>query len=89
MAQNGKFGGTDVVHEGFEVQSLFDAIQTAVVDAKKKLESIKGKKDQFSICDMFEMQMVMNNLSQLSEMSTAVVSASNQALLSMARAIKQ
>ena len=80
-------GGT--VHEGIEVQTLFDGIQSAILEAKKKLELIKSKKDQFSICDMFEMQMLMNNLSQISEMSTAIVSASNQALLSMARAIKQ
>ena len=76
-------------HEGIGVQALLDAIQHAVVDAKKKLEVIKSKKDQISIADMFEMQFTMNCLSQISEMSTAVVSASNQAIISMARSIKQ
>lgn len=75
--------------EGIDVKILSDAIQSAILEAKKQLEVIKSKKDQFSICDMFQMQMLMNQLSQISEMSTAVVSASNQALLSMARAIKQ
>lgn len=84
-----RFGGGGTVHEGIEVATLFDAIQTAITDAKNKLKTIQSNKDQFSICDMFEMQMLMNNLSQISEMSTAVVSASNTALLSMARAIKQ
>jgi hypothetical protein len=38
-----------------------------------------------SIYDMFEMQLLMNHLSQMSEMSTAVVDALNQALIDMGR----
>jgi hypothetical protein len=83
-----KFASSNV-HEGFEVKVLFETINNAVSEAKRKLISIRDKKDQFSIAEMFEMQMLMNNLSQLSEMSTAVVSASNTALLSMARGVKQ
>ena len=37
---------------------------------------------------MFEMQMLMNHLSQLSEMATSVVSASNSAIADMARNVK-
>jgi len=37
------------------------------------------------IGDMFAMQMMMNSLSQMSEMSTAVVDALNQALIDMGR----
>lgn len=40
------------------------------------------------VADMFAMQMLMNHLSQLSEMSTSVVSAANSAISSMARNIK-
>ena len=57
--------------------------------AKDKLAAIEAKGDSVSISDMFEMQMLMNHLSQLSEMSTAVVSASNSAVASMATGVKQ
>ncbi|MBV9941051.1 MAG: DUF5407 family protein, partial [Solirubrobacterales bacterium] len=36
----------------------------------------------------FEMQMLMNRLSQLSEMATSVASATNSAIASMARNVK-
>jgi hypothetical protein len=48
-----------------------------------------GGNDSISIADMFSMQMSMNQLSQLSEMSTAVVSAANTSIESMARNVKQ
>jgi hypothetical protein len=41
-----------------------------------------------SIADMFEMQMLMNHFSQISDSSTAVVSASNVAIASIARNIR-
>jgi Family of unknown function (DUF5407) len=54
------------------------------------VEVIRGgnANDSISIADMFEMQMMMNQLSQLSEMSTSIVSASNSAISSMARNVK-
>lgn len=73
---------------GFSVQVLFTVVNNAVVSAKKKLLQIQSNRSSISIGDMFEMQMLMNNLSQLSEMATAVVNASNQAIGSMARNIK-
>jgi hypothetical protein len=45
-------------------------------------------KDAISITDMFDMQTFMNHLSQLSEMSTAVINAANTAISSMARNVK-
>ena len=41
-----------------------------------------------SIADMFEMRLLMNRFSQLSEMGTSVTSAANSAIASMARGIK-
>ena len=41
-----------------------------------------------TVGDMFEMQMLMNQLAQLSELSTAVVSADNQAIQSSARNVR-
>jgi len=54
---------------------------------KMKLDALAGR-DSINITDMFEMQMLMNKLSQLSEMSTSVISAANSAISSMARNVK-
>lgn len=88
MAQDlSKFHG-DNIQSGFGVQTLFKIVSDATVSAKTKLLEIKNRRSSISIGDMFEMQMLMNHLSQLSEMSTAVVSASNSAIASMARNVK-
>ena len=88
MAQDlTRFAG-DNIQSGFGVQSLFKIVSDATVSAKSKLLEIKNRRSAISIGDMFEMQMLMNHLSQLSEMSTNVVSASNAAISSMARNIK-
>jgi uncharacterized protein DUF5407 len=75
-------------HDGFNVASLFKIVDDATHDAKAKLQSIGRSTTSISIGDMFEMQMLMNHLSQLSEMSSSVVSASNSAIASMARNVK-
>lgn len=87
MADLTRFVGTNV-QSGFSVKSLFEIINNATISAKSKLSSIKSRRSAISIGDMFEMQMLMNHLSQLSEMSTSVVSASNSAIASMARNLK-
>jgi len=85
MAQN--FSGSNI-QSGFKVGDLFKIINDAVASAKVKLSAIKNNRSSISIGDMFEMQMIMNHLSQLSEMSTSVVSASNSAISRMAQNIK-
>lgn len=67
---------------------LSTIVENASVSAKTKLAAISNSKSSVSIADMFDLQMLMNQLSQLSEMSTAVISASNSAIQSMARNIK-
>lgn len=79
---------TDAGHSGFSVQDLFSLVNTATASAKAKLLEIQSRRSAISIGDMFEMQMLMNHLSQLSEMSTSVVSASHTAISSMARNVK-
>jgi len=74
--------------QGFDVKILFSIVNTATLSAKAKLLQIQANQSSISIADMFEMQMLMNHLSQLSEMSTAVVNASNTAINSMARGVK-
>jgi len=76
------------VQSGFSVKGLFKIINNATISAKAKLSSISGRRSSISIGDMFEMQMLMNHLSQLSEMATSVVSASNSAIMSMSRNLK-
>ena len=75
-------------HVGFDVGAMIDTINAATASVKKKFAAIQGTADQISIVEMFQMQMLMNNLSQLSEMSTSIVSASNSAISSMARNVK-
>lgn len=81
------FSGTGV-QQGFNVQILFSLMNDATISAKTKLSQIKDQRSSISIGDMFEMQMLMNHLAQLSEMSTSVVAASHQAIVSMARNVK-
>ena len=78
----------DSKQTGFDVSILFSLVNNATLSAKAKLLNIQEQRSAISIADMFEMQMLMNHLSQLSEMSTAVVSASHTAIASMARNVK-
>jgi hypothetical protein len=81
------FTGTNV-QQRFSVKALFTIINNATVSAKTKLDFIQGLRSAISIGDMFEMQMLMNHLSQLSDMATSVVQASNTAIGTMARNVK-
>jgi hypothetical protein len=81
------FGGNHI-QSGFSVQGLFTAVQASTISAQTKLAEIGARRSAISILDMFEMQMLMNHLSQISEMATGVVSAANSAIASMARNVK-
>jgi hypothetical protein len=70
------------------VQDLFLTVQAATLDVRKKLERLAANHENINIEDMFEMQMLMNHLSQLTEMTTSVVSATNTAIANMARNVK-
>jgi len=86
----GPAGGTGGAQslQGFNVSFLFKVVNNATVSAQSKLLQIQSRRSAISIGDMFEMQMLMNHLSQLSEMSTNVVSSANTAISSMARNVK-
>ena len=75
---------------GFDIQGLIDALNNQKSIVESKLSKIKegGETDSIGIADMFEMQVMMNKLSQLSEMSTSTMSASNAAIQSLARNVK-
>jgi hypothetical protein len=76
-------GGQDM-----NVGDLMNSSSTATDAARDKLSAMGGSKDAASIGDMFEMQMLMNHFNQMSEMSSSVVSASNNAIGGMTRNIK-
>lgn len=84
----GTQSGQATRQSGFGVRQLFEIVNDATLSAKAKLLEIRSRRSAISIGDMFEMQMLMNHLSQISEMATAVVSASNSAISSMARNVK-
>lgn len=88
MSSPTQFQGTGNVQQGLNVKELFKVVNDATVSVKAKLAKIAALKSSISIGDMFEMQMLMNHLAQLSDMSTNVVSASNQAIMSMSRNVK-
>lgn len=74
---------------GFKLEHLQQTIKDAEAVVLEKLTSIKNKaSDEINIGDMFDMQWMMNKFSQLSEMSSSVVSASHTAISSMSRNIK-
>lgn len=73
---------------GFDFSPLIQLVSDATTAAKNQLTSIQNRKSAISIADMFQMQMLMNHLSQMSEMSTAVINAANSATVSMARNVK-
>lgn len=68
---------------------LFKVVVQAQISCKAKLARISENRSSISVADMFEMQMLMNHFSQLCEMCTNVVAASNSASLSMIRNFKQ
>jgi len=70
---------------GLSFSALVSAIEDLTAVAKSKIAMIRSKRSSMSIADMFNLQMAMNRLSQLSEMSTSAISAMNTAVSSMAK----
>ena len=76
------------VEVGFNINYLINVVNNASISAKAKLAVMQSRKSSISIADMFDMQMLMNHLSQLSEMATSIVSACNTSIGSVARNLK-
>lgn len=88
VSEAGAVSRTGTQQVGINMNYLLDIVNAATVSAKTKLAILKARRSSISIADMFDMQMLMNHLSQLSEMSSSVVSAANSSIASMARNIK-
>lgn len=69
-------------------QTLIDALEKRLEAVQTHIKDMTDEAGNISIGDMFQTQMLMNNMTQISEMSTSVVSASNTALASMCRNVK-
>jgi hypothetical protein len=67
---------------------LIDIINHLTNDVKSKIGIIRSKRSAMSIADMFDLQMMMNKLSQMSELSTSMLTAMNTSVLSMCRNMK-
>lgn len=78
----------DRAADGFFVENLIKVVQSAVDQVKIKIDMLRNNQSSIAIADMFEMQMEMNNLAQLSEMATGVVASAHSATMSMARNVK-
>jgi len=74
--------------KGVSFSALISAIEDLTAVAKSKIAMIRSKRSAMSIADMFDLQMAMNRLSQLSEMSTSVISSMNTSIASMAKNIR-
>ena len=81
-------GGQYAPTQKLSLNDLVQIIDNSTASAQAKITDIQNRASAVSIGDMFEMQILMNNLSQLSEMSTAVVSASNSCIKTMAQNVR-
>ena len=72
----------------FNFSDMIKIVSDATAAVKKQLADLSAKKSSISVVDMFQMQMTMNKPSQLSEMSTSVMSAAHSSIASMARNVK-
>ncbi len=73
---------------GFDMNTLITIVANATTSAQNQINAMQARGSSISIGDMFNMQMLMNHLSQLSEMCTSVVSSANTSIMSMARNLK-
>ena len=69
-------------------QDLHLQVESATREAADKLGALATKGGSESVHDLFEMAMVMNHFSQISDMATDIVSHSNAAITHMTRGIK-
>lgn len=75
-------------HEAVDMTEMVDVIDTHSGKVTEALRAIKNRGMDVSIGDMFEMQLLMQKLSQLSEMSSAVQAGMHGAALSISRNLK-
>jgi len=70
-----------------DYKAMFQVLDNATFAVKNQMNELANR-SSISIVQMFELQMRMNKLAQLSEMSANVLSSANQSINTMARGIK-
>lgn len=80
----GQFSGINFSDLITFLNTQTDTVSGAITQIKDNA----GKDSSVSVGAMFDLQFKMNTLSQLAEMSTSVLSASNSSIASMARNVK-
>jgi hypothetical protein len=93
IVPTGPLTAQQAIGEASEVSFSLNALskvieaQTAAVEAK--IKELQGKPgERIDVTDMFKIQMQMNLLAQISEMSTSIISAANSSISLMARNVK-
>ena len=71
-----------------QLKVLFKEVNDTTKELQKKITEIQKAPESLSIGDMYEMQLLMNHLVELSQTIDDVVSASNTSIQSMARNVK-
>ncbi len=71
-----------------DIEALATLVELHSREVADALRRFQEQGSSVSIQDMFEMQMLTNHFSQLSEMNTSVVAEANRAILSMTRNVK-
>jgi len=74
----------------FDFSSMATNINAMATKVKTQLDKMQSNATSggVGVADMFSMQLAMNQMSQLTEMSSSVLSAANSSMMSMARNIK-
>jgi hypothetical protein len=75
-------------HFKFDFRDMAAIVGAKTLDVQRQFKALASKGDAINVAEMFQMQMAMNQLSQLSEMSSSVMSAANTSIASMARNVK-
>ena len=78
----------DQTTDPIDREALSASLAQQNASIQDQLNAPQTKRDKPSVSDMFETQMRKNKLSQLSEISTSVVTASDSAIASMARNVQ-
>lgn len=74
--------------QSMDFSDMAAIVENQHVLVKQQLDHIKSRKDNVSVGDMFDMQMMMNKFNQLCELASSMASAMHQATFAIARNVK-
>jgi hypothetical protein len=80
--------GRNSAKSGVSAQKLKAVIEAQQAEIKRLLDKMV-KQDEIDIPDLYNLQVMLNHLSQLTEMNISIMASMNEMIASMARNIKQ